>query len=377
MWYSRGVALNDDGRAAFVGLPERLTAKIRFPDASLYWYHPHIREAYGLDMGLYGNLVVVPAEEDYCPPVNRGVLPDKMPLCRPTSRRWLATNVGDCVVVDFDAAHGCMTSQPVAVAAILDGIATDAAPRPVRDRDRCVPGPHFVVLAMKRAVELFALEVRSSRSTLVEETWQTRSEPEELFISVAATHWEMVVTRQHRAARLTIRGPETRATTVPIPQNAEFFGIQFSVGTFMPGLPPDRLVDQTVTLPEATGTSFRLGGSAWEFPGPDTADVFVDRLVRAGLLVHDPIVAAALQGDVEGFSTRSLERRIARATGLSRGAIGRIRRAERAVELLSRGVPARDVARRAGYADQPHLTRSLKRFVGQTPSQITGPAPGR
>jgi AraC-like DNA-binding protein len=28
------------------------------------------------------------------------------------------------------------------------------------------------------------------------------------------------------------------------------------------------------------------------------------------------------------------------------------------------------VARRAGYVDQPHLTRSLKRFVGQTPSQI-------
>jgi hypothetical protein len=24
----------------------------------------------------------------------------------------------------------------------------------------------------------------------------------------------------------------------------------------------------------------------------------------------------------------------------------------------------------AGYADQPHLTRSLKRFVGQTPAQI-------
>jgi Helix-turn-helix domain len=230
---------------------------------------------------------------------------------------------------------------------------------------------------MKRAVELFALEARPSRSTLVAETWHTRSEPEESFISVAATHWEMVVTRQRGAARLTVRGPETRATTVPIPQDAEFFGIEFSAGTFMPGLPPGRLVDRTVTLPDTTPTSFRLDGSAWELPGPDTADVFVDKLVRAGLLVHDPIVAEALRGDVEGFSTRSLERRIARATGLSRGAIGRIRRAERAVELLSRNVPAPDVAGRTGYADQPHLTRSLKRFMGQTPSQIAGSVPGR
>jgi FtsP/CotA-like multicopper oxidase with cupredoxin domain len=50
------------------------TYRVRFLDAGLYWYHPHIREDYGLDMGLYGNLVVVPAVEDYWPPVNREVV---------------------------------------------------------------------------------------------------------------------------------------------------------------------------------------------------------------------------------------------------------------------------------------------------------------
>jgi transcriptional regulator GlxA family with amidase domain len=125
-----------------------------------------------------------------------------------------------------------------------------------------------------------------------------------------------------------------------------------------------------VTLPPASRTSFWLDGSAWEFPGPDNADVFVDRLVRAGLLVHDPVASAALHDDVEGLSTRSVERRVARATGLTRGTIRQIHRAERAVELLGRGVPAPEVARQTGYADQPHMTRSLKRFVGQTPSQI-------
>lgn len=228
---------------------------------------------------------------------------------------------------------------------------------------------------MKRAVELFALEARSSRSSLVEGTWQASSGPEEAFISVAATHWEMVVTWQRDGAQVTVRGPETRATIVPIPQEAEFFGIQFSVGTFMPDLPPGRLVDRSVTLP-ATGRSFWLDGSAWALPDQDSADALVDRLVRAGLLVHDPIVAEALAGDVEGFSTRSLERRVARATGLSRGAMARIRRAERAVELLSQGVPATEVARRTGYADQPHLTRSLRRYVGQTPAQVGGSARG-
>jgi hypothetical protein len=57
---------------------------------------------------------------------------------------------------------------------------------------------------MKRAVELFALERGSSRSCFVEATWWTRSEPEESFISVAMTHWQMVVTRRRGLAWLTV-----------------------------------------------------------------------------------------------------------------------------------------------------------------------------
>jgi FtsP/CotA-like multicopper oxidase with cupredoxin domain len=50
------------------------TYRIRFPDPGLYWYHPHIREDYTQEMGLYGNILVVPADPDYWPPANRDVL---------------------------------------------------------------------------------------------------------------------------------------------------------------------------------------------------------------------------------------------------------------------------------------------------------------
>jgi FtsP/CotA-like multicopper oxidase with cupredoxin domain len=50
------------------------TYRLRFPDPGLYWYHPHIREDYGLDMGLYGNIVVEPADADYWPQVDREVV---------------------------------------------------------------------------------------------------------------------------------------------------------------------------------------------------------------------------------------------------------------------------------------------------------------
>jgi FtsP/CotA-like multicopper oxidase with cupredoxin domain len=48
--------------------------RVEFPDQGVYWYHPHIREDYGQEMGLYGNIVVVPADPGYWPQVHREVL---------------------------------------------------------------------------------------------------------------------------------------------------------------------------------------------------------------------------------------------------------------------------------------------------------------
>jgi FtsP/CotA-like multicopper oxidase with cupredoxin domain len=49
----------------------RFTARCQFPDPGAYWYHPHVREDYGQEMGLYGNIIVEPADPEYWPPVNR------------------------------------------------------------------------------------------------------------------------------------------------------------------------------------------------------------------------------------------------------------------------------------------------------------------
>jgi FtsP/CotA-like multicopper oxidase with cupredoxin domain len=53
---------------------DSFTCRIRFPDPGLYWYHPHIREDYTQEMGLYGNIIVEPTEPDYWPPANRDVV---------------------------------------------------------------------------------------------------------------------------------------------------------------------------------------------------------------------------------------------------------------------------------------------------------------
>jgi FtsP/CotA-like multicopper oxidase with cupredoxin domain len=50
---------------------ETFTYLVHVPDPGAYWYHPHIREDYGQELGLYGNILVVPGEPDYWPPANR------------------------------------------------------------------------------------------------------------------------------------------------------------------------------------------------------------------------------------------------------------------------------------------------------------------
>jgi hypothetical protein len=218
---------------------------------------------------------------------------------------------------------------------------------------------------------IFDIEERPSESALVDSVWRTASGVDlDSFTSVAESHWGMVVTRQHGRIWLTVRGPETKASQSPIPEEADFFGIVFKHGAFMPDLPTGTLVDAPIDLPGVSQRAFRLLGSAWHFPDFENADAFVDRLVREGVLVTDSVVVEVLEGRLPDLSLRSIQRRFLRATGLTQGGVFQIERARKAAALLERGVPILDAADEAGYADQSHLTRALRRFWGYTPAQV-------
>jgi Helix-turn-helix domain len=217
----------------------------------------------------------------------------------------------------------------------------------------------------------FVFDARSANSSFVEMVWHTHSERAGTFTSIAASNWEIVITTLGGKTMITARGPETRASKADFPADAEFFGITFKLGTFMPHLPIKTLLDrQDATLPEASSNSFWLHGSAWELPTFENADVFVGRLIRQGILVRDPVVEAAVRGHAPDVSVRSLQYRFLQATGLTNKTIQQIERARSAVSLLERGTPISETAFELGYFDQAHLTNSLKRFIGKTPAQI-------
>ena len=212
---------------------------------------------------------------------------------------------------------------------------------------------------------------RPSDSPFIERVWCCHSEAGGRFLSVASTHWEFVVTRLSGDTVITLRGPETGPREVDCPANGEWFAIRFKAGTFMPALPVWRLLNgRDVNLPFAMRGRFRLDSSAWEIPDFDNAEVFVDRLVRRGLLVRDAAVAAALAGDADALNARTAQRHFRHATGMSHSAMRQIDRARHATLLLREGLSPGEAAAEAGYFDQAHLTRSLRRFIGLTPGGI-------
>jgi AraC-like DNA-binding protein len=217
---------------------------------------------------------------------------------------------------------------------------------------------------------LFTFEERPSDTPFVERIWRAHSEQAGSFLSVAASHWEMVVTRQNGKTFLTVRGPETKATPLDCSADGEWLGIRFKLGTVMPHLPASQLVDGAVNLPDAGSHSFWLHRSAWQFPDFENADTFVERLVRDGLLIREPVVQAALHEQLKDLSVRTVQRHFVRTTGLTHSTVRQIERARYATTLLRQGRSILDVVYEAGYYDQPHLTRALKQFIGLTPAQI-------
>jgi methylphosphotriester-DNA--protein-cysteine methyltransferase len=75
-------------------------------------------------------------------------------------------------------------------------------------------------------------------------------------------------------------------------------------------------------------------------------------------------------GGLPDLATRTVQRRVAAATGLTQGAIRQIERARQATILLAEGVTPLEVVNRLGYFDQPHLARSLQRFIGRTATEL-------
>jgi hypothetical protein len=189
-------------------------------------------------------------------------------------------------------------------------------------------------------------------------------------IRPAESHWHMVVVKHASNIQVVCAGPLTTSGIATWGEGAEILWIRFRVGTFMPHLPLKGCVDVETLLPTAASHSFWLKSGAWQLPDYENVETFIAHLVHDEVLVCDPVVTAVLQDQPHNLSPRTIRHRFLQATGMTRNQIYQIERAQRAALLLKEGVSILDTTYELGYFDQPHLTRSLKQWVGFTPAQL-------
>ena len=115
-----------------------------------------------------------------------------------------------------------------------------------------------------------------------------------------------------------LRGVETRATTLPSPKGAEYFGAEFRLGAYLPAFPPARLANlQDALLPTLPDGRIRVGRQ-----GVGDADAGEPRRVHGPSGARRP---AGLRPTGRGAAVRrrrgterTAQSRFVRAVGLSR-----------------------------------------------------------
>jgi len=110
------------------------TYRVHFPDAGVYWYHPHVREDIEQAMGLYGNMIVDSPEPDYYSPVNREqslVLSDLMaqgdsliPFGTEGPDFVLSGRVGNVLLVNNEPRHDLLVRQGEVVRFFLTNVSS-------------------------------------------------------------------------------------------------------------------------------------------------------------------------------------------------------------------------------------------------------------
>lgn len=165
-------------------------------------------------------------------------------------------------------------------------------------------------------------------------------------------------------------GLTTRPDLVDHNEGDEILTISFRPDAFMSLMPGEIMRNEGVLLDRFGRRDFWIGTDVREIPTLENVDVFVDRLVRDGVVESNDVVTSIIDGHPKAMSERTMQRHFLKTTGLTYKHFTLIQRAQKAASLLRMGQKSADVAFALGYTDQAHMINSLRQIMGQTAGEI-------
>ncbi len=211
---------------------------------------------------------------------------------------------------------------------------------------------------------------RSSALQAIDTVWTAHALADGVYNATPDGSWDLIHVEKPGGEHLVfLTGQQTQPASVPYQAGEISVVISFAAHFFLQSgpLPPD---GPTIEFLPVHAQRFLLAGLSLPLPTYENAELIASELVAAGLLRMDPIVTGGLGLSRFASSERSLQRHFREATGLSQKSFEQIRRAQEAVRLLQAGGKPADVAVAAGYTDQAHMTKSIKRIMGRLPTKV-------
>ena len=214
-------------------------------------------------------------------------------------------------------------------------------------------------------------ERRQSESPYIDTVWRSVALSDGSYLATPDGSWDLIAVVKADGTRMVfITGQATKAERLNYKAGEESVVIQFAAGAYLLDFKGAPFTDSFIMLPLPDDTHFELAGQVFSWPTFENAEELIADMVQRGVLANDVLVDGMLHGTPKAASKRSVERHFKTTTGLSPKKLADIRRAQEAVRMLKTGKDPSAAAAEAGYYDQPHLSKSLKRLMDSLPSDV-------
>lgn len=213
-------------------------------------------------------------------------------------------------------------------------------------------------------------ESRSSDLPGINCIWHAIAEDDGVFTDPANEYWGLAFTKHADGIfSAELIGPTLMPRKLDSYRGEEYWGVEFKAHIVMRDIDKAAILGDMVQLP-VRENMVCLHGKDYAIPLYDGLEALTDQLIRDGCIEANAHILQSLKGSGAGFSERSWQRHFKRVTGITKKQIKQLERSRYAFFLLQQGMSAAVAATEAGYADQAHMTRSLKLIRSETPAQI-------
>lgn len=209
---------------------------------------------------------------------------------------------------------------------------------------------------------------RPSGSDLVASVWMCRPTEITPRTVLADPCTSIILVKSNERTKVVLRGPETKPRNEHYMPGTTWIGIRLYPGIKLKNFPAQQYLDCSRPIKADGDGRFLFEGTPFNFPEFNNAEKLIEQMRDLGYVSGNAIDVQGVSKDE--MSTKSYSRYIKQNTGLSPYKLHQLHRMAKVFKLIQDGVSLTTIATEEGFADQAHLHRAVRQYLGHTPKEL-------